>query len=348
MKINEAILQYLNTLGISAVGFCDAEPLAGYADFILNQHHNESKDNALHTTYLDVYRQSDIRLKEWFDPKAVFPSGKSIIVILYPYHLETRKLSSVTKELSDKKNRSEESVTENEEYSLLSKASVFKDYHKSMTDIMSSLHNYIMVNFGKESAAFCDFGPLNDKAIALKTGLVKIGRNSLLYHPKFGSRFYIGYLITELECEHASYSLNTAAEWQTYLHPFCSKCGKCMASCPNKAIQDFGYLTASKCIAFLTQSKEWTLEQAINGGVESLGGYAYGCDICQIVCPLNTIPLTQYVRHPLVNERIDLSDLQISNKIFKESYGQTSVGWIGKKRLERNLLWNQYVKKRMY
>lgn len=328
MNTNEVILQYLKELGITAVGFCDVEPLKGYADFI-EKEHRILEDSSI---YLDINDQKTMDKTDWFNPLELLPAAKTIIVILLPYNLGVIK--------------SNRPKVENQFFdssvSHLSKGSIFEDYHKIVNRKLESLRNYIMVNHDMQSMSFCDFGPLNDKAVALKSGLLKIGRNSLLYHPKYGSRFYIGYLITELVCETHSAHIVQRNEWESYFHPYCNQCGRCQASCPNQAIERFGHLKSRHCISFLTQSKEWTLENAKNGLIDPLNNYAYGCDICQKVCPLNGIALDENEYDALVPEQISLADINLTKKEFKESYGRTSVGWIGKKRLERNILWNEF------
>lgn len=325
---NNEIIKYLDKMGITAVGFCDVKPLTGYADFILKEHQGLQSSSV----YLDISHQNQNETSDWFTPLALLPTAKTIIVVLLPYNLGV--VNSVDRKVRDQGSEVHASK--------LSQGSIFEDYHHIMKRNLDGLRNYITVNFGKESLFFCDFGPFNDKAIALKSGLLKVGRNSLLYHPKYGSRFYIGYLITELECETNTFRIDQYNDWEALFHPYCSHCGRCQASCPNKAIERFGHLKSAHCISFLTQSKEWTLEEAIEGHVESLSDYAYGCDICQKVCPLNGISLEEFAREPLVPEKITIEDLILTKKEFKERYGKTSVGWIGKSRLERNIRWNEY------
>jgi len=347
MEYNVAIKDYLTTKGITEVGFCDTKSLDSYADFI-EKEHRESEYNKGHATYLDHSFNHSLEEDLWYNPLFSFPSGKSIIVIFYPYQL------ALPKSISKQNQTSQEFQALG--VSKISKAALFEDYHRSVNRQLEDLRNYIMVNYGKESKAFCDEGPLNDKAIALKTGLLKVGRNSLLLHPHYGSRFYIGYLITELECATPLEQTLTYTSYKDLWHPFCHKCGRCQASCPSGAIEDFGHLTSQRCIAYLTQSKEWSIQYSnqeegiitvIPEGVKpNLSNYVYGCDICQIVCPLNGRSLDAYSYAPCVNEYVTVKDIEnLSNKDFKNIYGKTSAGWIGKKRFLRNLRWNDYVRK---
>jgi epoxyqueuosine reductase len=334
MDTNQNIVQYLNTIGITAVGFCDAKPLSDYANFIVKQHQN----NKQHEIYLEPSFEKTLKDTSWYSPENSLPTAKSIIVILLPYNMNCQPT-----------HRGNHSQRGNVGKSKLSQASIFKDYHVLMFEKLNSLRNFITVNYECDSVTFCDFGPLNDKAVALKTGLVKLGRNSLLLHPTFGSRFYIGYVVTELDCNATSQASTQPHEevvtqnLEPYHHPYCQQCGRCKASCPNQAIESFGYLKSSQCISFLTQSNEWTLEDATSLEQPiNLSGYAYGCDICQLVCPLNGKSLEAYTYEAYVKEAISLEEIEtMSQKEFKATYGATSVGWIGKKRLIRNIVLNK-------
>lgn len=333
---NQGIINYLESIGITAVGFCSTKPFEGYANFIVD-HHQKSVG---HSVYLEHSFNKDKNDMSWFDPKTVFEGGKSIIVVLLPYNLQRIGRSVKPNPLLKKDNASK-----------ISEAAIFLDYHRLMFEKLNGLRNFIMVNHNADSVCFCDFGPLNDKAILARTGLVKIGRNSLLLHPSYGSRFYIGYVITELEC--MTHDLDIM-DREALFHPYCQECGRCAASCPNNAIIDFGHLHSSQCISYLTQSKEWTIEMALNENQEhlitdpkkryrpyNLSGYAYGCDICQLVCPLNGKSLKEYTYEACVSADVTKEEIEaLSQKEFKESYGKTSAGWIGKKRFLRNIDWN--------
>lgn len=325
MTSKEAIIEYLLKKGITAVGFTNGNPLLEYAFFIEEKH----RDKAV---YFEPSFQKTLTDTSWYTPSDHLSGVKSIITILLPYHLGLTR-GEKKPELA------------------LSKASIFSDYHKMLEIQLESLSEFIQKTYHKNSIYYCDTGPLNDKAVLLKTGTVKLLRNSLLYHHNYGSRFYIGYLLTELELDtneikefdkclreyipleldaykHKSLSI------ESLFHPFCSQCGRCMAACPNKAIQTHGHLDSKRCISFLTQSNEWDRL----GEDLTLNGYVYGCDICQLVCPLNGKDLSKsYGYDKVVSEEVSLEALeQMTNREFKNIYQSSSAGWIGKKRFIRN------------
>jgi len=307
------IEDYLMRKGIMTVGFCDAEPIVDYALFIKNSH--KSKAN-----YFDIGYKKELEDDRWYNPKEHLKNAKSIITVLLPYNLKIERHSEKP-DLA------------------IAKASAFKDYHFIIKEYLDDLILYIEKKHHKNSIGFSDTGPLNDKSVLLKTGSVQILRNSLLYHKDYGSRFYIGYILTELEIEEVilESGLMTTKVIEDFNHPYCDKCGRCVRACPNQAIEEHGHLTSHKCISFLTQSKLWEeLPENL-----TLKGYVYGCDICQLVCPLNGKNLEEYSYKNVVDEKVSIEFLEsLTNREFKAIYNKSSAGWIGKKRFLRNAKWN--------
>ena len=307
-KIN--IEKKMKEIGIAEYGFVSAEPFIGYADFVIKHH----KDFA---TYFDIGYNKSMDEKEFYAPREHLEYAKSVIPVILPYHM-------------DKTNKSDK----NDNMYRISKATIFRDYHYLMQEKMAKLLDCIENECQGRGIAFCDTGPLNDKAVLLRTGKFKVLNNSLLWHKHYGSRFYIGYIITDLLLSND----NDSAAYKELFHPFCKTCGKCAAACPNGAINDHGHLNSKKCISFLTQSKEWEELEGL-----TLNGYVYGCDICQMVCPLNGVNLaSEFKYQALIPERINIEDIdQLTNRQFRNIYGKSSAGWIGKKRFIRNMIENK-------
>ncbi len=121
---------------------------------------------------------------------------------------------------------------------------------------------------------FSDSAPVLDRAWARKSGLGWIGKNTCLIHPKFGSFFFIGEIITELELAYDN----------TKVNDLCGGCNRCIEHCPTGAITAPRVLDANKCISYHTIENKGQLPDEIR---DKFGDWIFGCDICQDVCPWN-------------------------------------------------------------
>lgn len=150
-----------------------------------------------------------------------------------------------------------------------------RDYHYVIRAKLHQLHTYIQDLTGSSFSAkiAVDSVPFMDKVWAVKAGLGWIGKNSLLLNPRNGSYFFIGALLIDFAFEpDAAFRGN-----------FCGTCTRCIDACPTQAITPFS-VDASRCISYLTiEYKDETPAEI----AAHLNGWAFGCDICQEVCPWN-------------------------------------------------------------
>lgn len=205
---------------------------------------------------------------------------------------------------------------------IISCAAVGIDYHVIVRDKLKKLQEYIEQKFNCTCVSYCDQSPFSDRKIAVQAGLGRIGKNTFLIHPTWGSSVFIGYLAVNMICDEYNSVLQS--------NP-CGSCEKCEKACPSQAIQEETTFESKKCISYLTQAKELDDQEK-----KLLGISLYGCDICQFICPHNTISM-DYSQTPIVPPEYDLVKLlEISNKEFKNTFGKTASGWRGKKTLQRN------------
>ncbi|MGZ9676843.1 tRNA epoxyqueuosine(34) reductase QueG [Flavobacterium sp. GNP001] len=156
----------------------------------------------------------------------------------------------------------------------ISKYAYGTDYHLVIKDKLKELLYSINENIGAVSGrAFVDSAPVLDKAWAAKSGLGWIGKNSNLITQKVGSFYFIAELIIDLELE-----------YDTITSDHCGTCTACIDSCPTQAIESPYVVNGSKCISY------YTIELKDNLPIEMKGKFddwAFGCDVCQDVCPWN-------------------------------------------------------------
>ncbi len=154
-----------------------------------------------------------------------------------------------------------------------------RDYHRVIDGRLRRLGRWLDSRRpGVRWRACVDSAPLLDKAWAEQAGLGWIGKNGNLIHPRRGSWFLIGHLLTSLELPPDS-----PAE------PLCGRCSRCLEACPTHAITEPFVVDARLCLSFHTiENREAELPAPI---AAAMGRWVAGCDICQDVCPWNRQPL---------------------------------------------------------
>ena len=153
------------------------------------------------------------------------------------------------------------------------------DYHTIIREKLLVLEKRIKDEFGddcfntSQQHRFVDSAPVLERRWAERAGLGWIGRNKMLIHPELGSFFFIGILM-----------INKELEYDVPIRNRCGTCRKCLDACPTSALTEFEGLDARKCISYQTIEKKGEISEEIQS---KLSGYAYGCDICNDVCPWN-------------------------------------------------------------
>ncbi len=201
-----------------------------------------------------------------------------------------------------------------------------KDYHTVVREKLQPLAEVIRELGATDPQIHVDNGPLDDRGAAHKAGLGFYGRNGMLINPEFGSYFFIGQIIHDLDIEPDGEMTQS-----------CLDCGRCERECPGRALGG-GKVDVVKCLSEITQKKgELTAEE-----VELIKKQKtiWGCDVCQRVCPhnrgLKTTAIPEFMEGRLQSlERCDVEGL--SNSEFKEKYGEYAFSWRGKGPLLRNL-----------
>ena len=188
------------------------------------------------------------------DPGLLVPGAKSIVSLLLNYHsTQTQKDPQAPK---------------------ISQYAFGEDYHgvikKKLKDLMSFIHEEIGEVDGR---VFVDSAPVMDKVWAEKSGLGWIGKNTNLISKKAGSFFFIAELIIDLELNY---------DPPTTDH--CGSCTACIDACPTEALIAPYQIDGSKCISYLTIELKDQIPSQFKGKMDQ---WAFGCDVCQTVCPWN-------------------------------------------------------------
>jgi epoxyqueuosine reductase len=150
-----------------------------------------------------------------------------------------------------------------------------RDYHEVIKERLFRLRTELEEELGVRIKArgFTDAVPLLERSAAQHAGLGFFGRNSCLINGAVGSYFFIADLIVDLDLEPDPPGTGT-----------CGRCTRCMDRCPTGAIRAPGVVDARLCISYLTIENRGEIPRDLRPKV---GDWAFGCDVCQEVCPYN-------------------------------------------------------------
>lgn len=221
------------------------------------------------------------------DPTLLVDDAKSVVSLLLNYFPEQNQIEDTFK---------------------ISKYAYGTDYHLVIKEKLKELLYSINENVGAVSGrAFVDSAPVLDKAWAAKSGLGWIGKNSNLITQRVGSFYFIAELIIDLELD-----------YDTITSDHCGTCTACIDSCPTQAIESPYVVNGSKCISYYTIELKDNLPVDMKGKFDD---WAFGCDVCQDVCPWNRFSKPH--NEPLFNANPDLLSMskqdwiEITEETFK-------------------------------
>lgn len=191
----------------------------------------------------------DMRL----NPTLLVDDAKSVVSLLLNYYPEE---------------------VQNSESFKISKYAYGEDYHFVIKDKLKEFLFSIQSNIGEVSGrAFVDSAPVLDRAWAAKSGLGWIGKSSNLITQKVGSFYFIAELIIDLDLEYDNPTTD-----------HCGSCTACIDACPTEAIVAPYTVDGSKCISYFTIELKENIPTDMRG---KFNDWAFGCDVCQDVCPWN-------------------------------------------------------------
>lgn len=241
------------------------------------------------------------------DPTKLVPGAKSVISILFNY--------------SPEENYDDANIK-------ISKYAYGQDYHFVIKDKMKTFMQRIGEEIGEvDGRVFVDSAPVLDRAWAAKGGLGWIGKHSLLITKQKGSFYFIAELILDLELD---------ADGPTTDH--CGTCTACIDACPTDAIVVDKVVDSTKCISYLTIELR---EQIPSHFKNKMKGWAFGCDICQDVCPWNRFKEShsqeKFTPHPELGHLQKGDWQELTEEIFKDIFRKSAVKRAGYMKLKENI-----------
>jgi epoxyqueuosine reductase len=244
----------------AALGFdlCGVAPAADHVELrFLREWLERGYAGDMHYLHRSADRRADVR--------QVMPSARSVISLGTVYNVDR----PYSVDNSDPRQAA------------LARYAWGDDYHVVIQRRMDALLAWMREVCGDrfEGRAYVDTGPVQERVYAQYAGLGWIGKNTCLINPVLGSWIFL----SEIIC-----NLDLAVDEPTFDQ--CGTCTLCLASCPTGALVEPGVLDSTRCLSYLTIETKGAIPIEDR---DAIGEHAYGCDICQDVCPWNqtrTVP----------------------------------------------------------
>ncbi|MFJ5715120.1 tRNA epoxyqueuosine(34) reductase QueG [Neobacillus sp. NPDC093127] len=301
-KLKQELIAYSKEIGIDKIGFTTADPFTELKNRLIRQQE---------LGYQSGFEEPDIDKR--VTPGLLLEEPRSIISIALAYP------SKMAVRVEGKKG---------ERRGIFSRASWGMDYHHILKDRLKKLEEFIITKApDARLKSMVDTGELSDRAVAERAGIGWSGKNCAIITPEFGSYVYIGEMITSLPFEP-----------DTPIEDQCGSCTKCLEACPTSALVQGGQINAQRCISFLTQTKGFIPDEFR----DKIGNRVYGCDSCQTACPHNKGKNFHFhdelEPNPEVAKPLLKPILKLSNREFKNQFGNVAGSWRGKKPIQRNAI----------
>ena len=205
----------------------------------------------------------------------------------------------------------------------LSAYATAEDYHAYAEGLGNQLVTHLKSLFPHEQFRFfCDKSPLSERYAAARAGLGVLGDNGLLITHTYGSFVFLAEVLSTLPAD--AFECASVVEVQGCIH-----CGACKKACPTGCLEDW----SRPCLSAITQKKgELTEEEA---SLTKENGSVWGCDICQLACPMNKKQPTPI---PFFHQkRITCITKELLDEMSESDFQRRAFSWRGKAPLYRNL-----------
>lgn len=301
-RLKEQLITYSKEIGVDKIGFTTADPFTELKARLYRQRE---------LGYQSGFEEKDIEKRT--EPTLLMDNVQSIVSIAmaYPKRMAERPAN-----------------TKGHRRGTFARVSWGQDYHMILHDRMQKLCEFLVDTIpGVTCKSMVDTGELSDRAVAERAGIGWAGKSTNLITKEFGSYVYLGEMLTNIPFPPDKPATD-----------LCGDCTICIDHCPTGALVQGGQLNSQKCIAFLTQTKQELPEEY----KKAIGNRLYGCDTCQQVCPYNRDVDSHFHEEmeadPELARPLLTPLLSLSNRDFKETFGELSGSWRGKKPIQRNAI----------
>lgn len=249
-------------------------------------------------------RNFDLRL----DPRLLHPGTRTVVSLAYNYYTDAKP--------------------NDPDAPRIARYAYGEDYHHVLKERLRQLMEEATAAWGAlEGRAFVDSAPLHERAWARESGVGWTGKNSLTLSKRQGSFFFLAELLLDVDLEPDAPATD-----------HCGRCTRCLDACPTGAIIQPMVVDGSRCISYFTIELKGAIPEPV---ARQMGPWAFGCDVCQEVCPWNRHAKPH--QEPRWNPHPDLLGMtrgdwqDISEEVFREVFRRSAVKRTGYKGWRRNL-----------
>lgn len=162
-----------------------------------------------------------------------------------------------------------------------------RDYHVVLREKLKRLTSIHRGLFPQDRCRGCvDTAPILEKDAAVSAGLGTVGWNTCLYCGCWGSRVCLAVLLSTamLDCvRFDGKEFSAVPSERPERGADCKECRRCLKACPTGALSNAG-LDGRRCLNYWLIENRDEIPEEIQ---KKIGALAFGCDVCQQVCPRN-------------------------------------------------------------
>ena len=302
-----SIKRKARALGFNLCGVAAAQPsptLSAYLRWI---------EKGMQGEMAYMARRDRIRRRQ--DLRQVMPSAKSLILVGLDYHSRFASADALNDPARGR----------------IASYAWGLDYHPVLQLRLEQLADWLAEQAPRQirHKVYVDTGAILERSHAQQAGLGFIGKNTMLIHPRRGSYFFLGEILSSLEFDDYD---------RPHRETMCGSCRRCLEACPTDAFPQPFVLDARRCISYHTIENKGWIDRALRA---DFGNWIFGCDICQEVCPFQRFAAeTDEVAFlPFELDRIapKLTDILMSSDAgFRARFRRSPLERIKRERIVRN------------
>ena len=203
------IVEFCKHMGLNTIGVSRCEPFLDLKPYLIKRKELELENE---------FEEEEVEKR--INPLLLMKNGKSIISIAFPYSFGEEENSQIH----------------------FSSYTWGRDYHKVVGEYLREICR-VIEGLGGDALPFVDSNPLPERYLANISGVGFLGKNNMIITKKYGSKVFLGEIITSLHLEA-----------DKPIEDKCGDCELCLSACQTKAITK-EIKNPNICLSYITQKK---------------------------------------------------------------------------------------------